>query len=132
MGKKKVDSRSQEEKYIDKINYQKFKEALLERSGGRCEICGKADTLDPHHIGGRKPPQRKNGWPEELCEDWPHCPELNGIVLCRAGHSWAGDATKHSKPLLWAWLDHLYGGNIYKGKTISEWLAGEGPWRGLF
>ena len=126
---KRIKEATLEQESLDKIKLANFRIAVLERAHYRCEVCGRIDTIDVHHIDGRKPPRKKTGdWPEEICEDWPHCP-LNGIALCRGGHTWAGQATKHSKPLLWAWIERLYGTNIYKKKTIAEWLAGEGPWR---
>jgi len=106
----------------------KAKQAAIERANNMCEVCGKGSQLNVHHIEGRKKARKKTGnWPDEVAEDYPHC-LLNLIVLCVGGHRWAEDAKKHSRPLLWAWLNHLYGGHDYKGKAVSEWMAGPGPW----
>ena len=106
---------------------ERFRETILARAGGICEICGKA-PVQAHHIAGRKVAERKtSGWPEELCEDYPHIP-LNGIALCLGGHRWMAKALRHSKPMLFAWLKHAYGKHIYRGKSYSKWMAGPGPW----
>lgn len=107
---------------------EKFRQAVLARAGNICEICDKGGELNVHHIEGRKKPRVRTGaWPAEIADDYPHI-ILNGIALCLGAHKWVGDALKHSRPLLWAWLGYKYGRHIYKGKTVAEYLAGPGPW----
>ncbi len=52
--------------------------AVLERAGGRCEVCGKTAPLDVHHIVKRS----------RRLDDSP----FNGAALCRDCHNWTDES----------------------------------------
>lgn len=104
----------------EKINEVNARIAVIERDDSLC-ICGR-EAADVHHILGRSDCKGWKNLPEPLKSAWPHVP-MNMICLCKAGHRWAHDATRHSRPLLLAYLWAAFGDKIWEGKTIREWLS---------
>jgi 5-methylcytosine-specific restriction endonuclease McrA len=52
---------------------QRFRTAVLAKTGGRCAICGSTDRVVAHHVIG-------------LAEGGSNDPEANGLALCEAHH----------------------------------------------
>lgn len=86
--------------------------AVKVRAGYRCEVCGKIDTLNSHHIVGRR--NRMIRWDVK-----------NGVCACVSHHKF-GRESFHEDPL-WAkewledkrWEDYAY---LYQVKnTIKKW-----------
>lgn len=47
--------------------YEKFRRAMLERAGYRCECCGLAGKLELHHKIPIAPPHNGDPWDPENC-----------------------------------------------------------------
>jgi len=107
------------------LTWETCKEIIFERQRGVC-MCGKP-IQDFHHVLTRKKPKGWKDLPEPLKSAWPDVP-MHIIGLCKGGHYWAGEALKHSQPLLLAWILLHWGDMIWEGQTYEIWLRGE-PFR---
>jgi hypothetical protein len=90
--------------------------AVKVRAGYKCEVCGKIDTLNSHHIVGRR--NRATRWDVK-----------NGVCCCVRHHKF-GVESFHEDPL-WAkewledkrWEDYAY---LYQVKNqIKKWTLDE-------
>ena len=89
-----------------------WSQAVKKRSGHKCEVCGKEEGLNSHHIVGRT--NRTTRWDVR-----------NGVTLCIFHHKF-GRQSAHEDPLWFKewledqrWEDVLYLYNIKD--TITKW-----------
>lgn len=72
---------------IDKKLDKAWSNYVKERAGNKCEVCGKMEYLNAHHIVGRR--NRATRW---LIG--------NGIALCPACHTFSSTMSAHQTPTI--------------------------------
>jgi len=86
-------------KKIKKFNKSKFGKkldiawslAVKKRAGYKCEVCGKTDTLNSHHIVGRR--NHTVRWELD-----------NGVCLCVSHHKFGLQSAHEDSPWFTEWL----------------------------
>ncbi len=88
-------------KGLDKKLLKEWRDKCLERDNYKCVYCGKTETLNVHHILGRR--ARSTRYDID-----------NGITLCALHHTFGSQFSAHQTPTLFTeWLIKMHG---------QEWL----------
>lgn len=84
-------------KGLDKKLLKEWREKCLERDGYKCAYCGKTETLNVHHILGRRAKITRHDVD-------------NGITLCAKHHTFSSTFSAHQTPSLFTkWLERTKG-----------------------
>ena len=91
--------------------------AIRKRAGNKCEVCGKKESLNAHHIVGRR----------NLRLRW----ELyNGVALCAGHHTFKLESAHQDSEWFHFWLEEhrwedLCKVNVERVKGIKKWSIDE-------